>query len=85
MTSTNDTGNPGATPGQTPSAEPDKPAGRGKRAKVAVPVMTEGTRQEVEVYGRGVDPFTGGIFRKNKDGDVEYFGPGEPDPDGPKA
>lgn len=77
MTSTKDNS---TTPGQNAPPVPKAP-----NAKAAVPAMTEGTRQEVEIYGRGVDPFTGGLFRRNKEtGEVQYFAPGEPDPDQPK-
>lgn len=67
----------------TPDPDPKAPAApKARKAKKDMPTMAEGTRQEVEIYGRAVDPFTGGLFRKNKEtGDVEYFGPGEPDPD----
>lgn len=69
-----------------PGAQPNPPAPKAKaKAKADMPPMTEGTRQELEIYGRAVDPFTFGLFRKNKEtGAVEYFGPGEPDPDAPK-
>ena len=44
--------------------------------------MAEGTRQELEMYGRAVDPFTCGVYRKHPEtGAVEYYAPGEPVPD----
>lgn len=52
---------------------------------LALPPMSEGVRQELEVHGRASDPFTGGLFRRSKEsGAVEFFARGEPDPDQPQ-
>lgn len=52
---------------------------------LALPPMSEGVRQEILVYGRAADPFTGGLFRVDKEtGALEFFARGEMDPDQPQ-
>jgi hypothetical protein len=49
------------------AAAEDKPA-----QEQALPLMAEGVRQELELRGKAHDPFTGGTFHRDEQGNITY-------------
>lgn len=42
------------------------------KAKAKAPLLSEGVRQDIEIHGKAVDPATGGVFAKDKTGELTY-------------